>query len=152
MNRTVVLLSLNGAFIAAPQDGDVRLAGGATMNEGRVEVYHDGTWGTVCDDNWGISDANVVCRQLGYSKATSAPGEAAFGIGSGPIHYDNMACSGCEARLADCLHLGIGSHNCRHQEDAGVVCEGVLNLHQLNCLAGVECNKDVCCTIASSGI
>ena len=87
-----------------------------------MEVYHNGAWGTVCDDDWDINDANVVCRQLGYTSATAASEGAAFGEGSGPIHYDNVACTGTEARLADCSHLGIGIHNCGHSEDAGVVC------------------------------
>ena len=97
--------------------------GGASDREGRVEVYHNGTWGTVCDDGWDITDANVVCQQLNYSRATSARGEAYFGAGSGPIYYDDVACNGTEARLADCSHLGIGVHNCVHSEDAGLVCD-----------------------------
>ena len=96
--------------------------GGSTDSEGRVEVYHNGAWGTVCDDGWDITDANVVCRQLGYIGATSALSFAAFGQGSGPIHYDDVFCTGSETRLADCSHSGIGSHNCGHYEDAGVVC------------------------------
>ena len=96
--------------------------GGTTDNEGRVEVYHNSTWGTVCDDDWDITDANVVCRQLNYSGATSAPGLAHFGEGSGPIYYDDVACNGTEELLVDCSHPGIGSHNCVHGEDAGVVC------------------------------
>ena len=103
-------------------EGEVRLVGGSTDSEGRVEVYHNGAWGTVCDDGWGITDANVVCRQLGYTGATSALSFAYFGEGSGPIHYDDVACNGNETRLADCSHRGIGSHNCVHYEDAGVVC------------------------------
>ena len=103
-------------------EGSVRLAGVTAANEGRVEVYHNGEWGTVCDDMWDITDANVVCQQLNYSGATSAPKAAFFGAGSGPIHYDNVRCAGNETRLADCSHNGIGVHNCGHSEDAGVVC------------------------------
>ena len=47
-------------------DGNLRLIGGQSPNEGRVEVCLDGLWGTVCDDYWGSVDAQVACRQLGY--------------------------------------------------------------------------------------
>ena len=87
-----------------------------------MEVYHNGTWGTVCDDGWDITDANVVCRQLGTSGATSAPGQAYFDEGSGPIHYDDVVCNGTEASLFKCSHPGIGVEDCSHGEDAGVVC------------------------------
>ena len=104
------------------EEGSIRLVGGTTDNEGRVEVYHNDAWGTVCDDRWDINDASVVCQQLGYSGATSALDEAYFGEGSGPIHYDEVACTGTETRLADCDHNGIGINDCQHFEDAGVVC------------------------------
>ena len=109
-------------FTTVVTEGAVRLVGGSTDNEGRVEVYHNDAWGTVCDDGWDINDANVVCQQLGYSRATFALGMAAFGEGSGPVYYDKVACTGTEARLADCPHPGIGSQSCGHDEDAGVVC------------------------------
>ena len=96
--------------------------GSASHRGGRVEVYHNGTWGTVCDDSWDITDANVVCQQLGYERAMFALRFAVFGEGSGPIYYDDVACNGTETHLADCPHLGIGFENCNHSEDAGVVC------------------------------
>ena len=98
------------------------MVGSASHRGGRVEVYHNDTWGTVCDDSWDITNANVVCQQLGYERAMFALRFAVFGEGSGPIYYDDVACNGTETHLADCPHLGIGFENCNHSEDAGVVC------------------------------
>ena len=103
-------------------EGDVRLVGGSGPHAGRVEVYHRGNWGTVCDDDWDLQDATVVCRQLGYGPAVAALKNAAYGGGSGQIWYDNVRCSGSEARLTQCPHPGLGVHNCGHSEDAGVIC------------------------------
>ena len=101
------------------------MVGGASNNEGRVEVYHNNAWGTVCHDSWDFTDATVVCQQLNYSGAVSALRHAYFGAGSGPIHYDEVACTGTETRLADCSHSGIGIHNCGHHEDAAVRCDTI---------------------------
>lgn len=90
-----------------------------------MEVLHNNEWGTVCADYWDITDANVVCRQLGFGRATFAPGPGAFGEGSGPILYDDLECSGTELRLVDCPHAGTGVHDCVHADDAGAVCYNI---------------------------
>ncbi|XP_070836716.1 scavenger receptor cysteine-rich domain-containing protein DMBT1-like [Chaetodon trifascialis] len=107
-------------------DIQVRLAGsGSTRCSGRVEIYYNRTWGTVCDDGWDLNDAMVVCRQLDCGSALSAPESVQFGEGAGPIWLDEVDCSGSEKSLTECQHAGVGTHNCGHGEDAGVVCSGM---------------------------
>ena len=105
-------------------EGSTRLVGGTKRGEGRVEIYHNDAWGTVCDDSWDIKDAQVVCRQQGFLSAVSAPGYAHFGAGSGTIWLDEVDCKGSEQSLKDCPSNGWGVQNCRHSEDASVVCSG----------------------------
>ena len=102
--------------------GTVRLAGGDDDLSGRVEIYYNGIWGTVCDDFWSLPDAKVVCRQLGYRDARQATRNAVHGVGNGIIWLDNIMCIGNETELQDCQSNGFGNHNCDHNEDAGVIC------------------------------
>ena len=95
---------------------------GHTASTGRIEVKYGGQWGTVCGDNWDINDAHVVCRQLGFPKATQAYSGATHGQGTGPIWISNVACSGSESHLYDCRHNGCGNNGCSHSNDASVSC------------------------------
>ncbi|XP_035670242.1 scavenger receptor class A member 5-like [Branchiostoma floridae] len=105
-------------------DACVRLTGGNTSAEGRVEVLHYGEWGTVCNDRWGDEDAQVVCRQLGFRYARPVSSQRSFGRGGGHIWLDQVACTGNESRLTDCPHNGWADHDCAHDEDASVSCYG----------------------------
>ena len=99
--------------------------GGSSYNEGRVEVYYNGEWGTVCDYGWSYSDARVVCRQLGFGSSGTPYSGAYFGRGPGPIWLDYVVCTGSESTLASCGHLGVGIiRSCSHYNDGGVRCYG----------------------------
>eukprot|EP00057_Strongylocentrotus_purpuratus_P024855 XP_011679329.1 PREDICTED: lysyl oxidase homolog 2-like [Strongylocentrotus purpuratus] len=109
----------------------VRLVGGRRPGEGRVEIYHHGIWGTVCDDFWDIREADVVCRQLGFSGASEPMRGGVFGMGNSRIHLDDVTCEGAEKELSNCSHAPWNDHNCLHGEDAGVIChslEGAIRL------------------------
>ena len=103
-------------------DDEIRLQSG-TINSGRVEVCFLNTWGTVCDDGWDAADAQVACRQLGYS---SAKAQILTGPdvpdGTGQIWLDQVNCVGSEISLFDCNTNLIGDHDCSHDKDAGVTC------------------------------
>ena len=110
-------------FNDTAEEGTIRLVGGLTPLEGRVEIFLLGQWGTVCDYNWDLADATVVCLQLGFPRAVGAPRSATFGAGSGPSWYRNVGCAGTELTLTECSksHSSLGSA-CSHSQDVGVVC------------------------------
>lgn len=101
---------------------DLRLVGGASAREGRVEILNEGQWGTICDDNWDAADAQVACRQLGYHGGTPCQ-MACFGQGAGTIWMDSINCVGTEASLDLCPFGGWGVNDCSHGEDSGVTCD-----------------------------
>ena len=129
----IIISTLKSTFIAvlcsqlllSLIDIAIKLVGGSSYNEGRVEVYYNYQWGTVCDDGWDDTDAGVVCRQLGFGSLGTAISSAEFGQGSGSIWLDSVACNGTEPILASCGHLGINvTASCSHANDAGVRCSG----------------------------
>ena len=94
---------------------------GGTYNSGRVEVCHNDVWGTVCDNGWDAADAQVACRQFGYS-ATGAVALTDVPAGTGQIWMNYISCAGSEVSLFDCLALQPLAYNCDHSEDVGVEC------------------------------
>jgi len=134
------------------ENGALRLAGGSVESEGRVEVYYNGEWGTVCDDAFDELDAALICSVLGHrglidamsgsgSAGTSAAVER-FGQGSGQIWLDNLGCTENSTDIESCRTQDWGSHNCGHQEDAGVICDAYPNNGDLRLVGG---------TVASEG-
>ena len=101
----------------------LRLAdGGNVAHQGRVEVFYNGTWGTVCDHYWDFEDATVACRHLGFEGAVKEVKYASFGRGKGIIWMDYVRCTGDESLLTECYHTGWGKSYCSHSRDAGVIC------------------------------
>ncbi|XP_072021383.1 uncharacterized protein [Amphiura filiformis] len=130
------------AVVCREEPHDVRLVNGQTESQGRVEVNHDGKWGTICDDSWSIEDADVICKQLGYENgAFAALGSAIWGEGEEEIILDEVKCTGEESALSGCLHSGYGEHNCEHSEDAGVICDDGQPLVDVRLVGGGAANE-----------
>uniref|UniRef100_A0A8C2M5P0 T-cell differentiation antigen CD6 n=1 Tax=Cricetulus griseus TaxID=10029 RepID=A0A8C2M5P0_CRIGR len=108
-------------LVTCAENQAVRLVDGGSRCAGRVEMLEHGEWGTVCDDTWDLKDAHVVCKQLRCGWAVQALAGLHFTPGQGPIHRDQVNCSGTETYLWDCMGLP-GDRYCGHKEDAGVVC------------------------------
>ncbi|XP_029430550.1 T-cell differentiation antigen CD6 isoform X2 [Rhinatrema bivittatum] len=108
------------AVITCTEHRELRLVGAGSRCAGRVEIEVAGDWGTVCDDAWDLRDADVVCHQLRCGSALQVLGASYFGQGAGPIHLDEVNCTGNESHLWDCP--AKSHHDCGHKEDAGVEC------------------------------
>ncbi|XP_026879292.2 lysyl oxidase homolog 3B isoform X1 [Electrophorus electricus] len=107
-----------------PERLKFRLAGHPRKhNEGRIEVFYKGEWGTICDDDFSLANAQVLCHQLGFVSATGWAHSAKYGKGTGKIWLDNVQCSGSERSISVCKSRGWGNSDCTHDEDAGVICK-----------------------------
>ena len=109
--------------VHAASDGDLRIEDGPSDNEGRLEIFHDGRWGAVCDDYFSNVDAGVACRQLGYSGGLDR-GNRRHAPAGMEFWLDNVGCSGSEPRLDMCPHPGWGKHSCQAREAVSVRCTG----------------------------
>lgn len=136
MSSTWTSASLRREHVARENQArfrDVRIRGGGSPSEGRVEVFFNNSWGCVCDTGWSLQEANVVCRQLGFGSAYEAPLAASrvFGTGYCLLHLDEVKCNGWELSLADCRHNGWGREhtNCGRERIASVRCHAP-NVHK----------------------
>uniref|UniRef100_A0A4W3GAN6 SRCR domain-containing protein n=1 Tax=Callorhinchus milii TaxID=7868 RepID=A0A4W3GAN6_CALMI len=119
------------------EDVQIRLMDGGSSCAGRVEIYYNGTWGTVCDDSWGSLEADVVCKQLGCGPVFDEAADALCGRTSGPVWLDEVRCSGNESALWECASSPWGQHDCGHKEDVSIVSLRLVN-GQHSCEGRVE--------------
>lgn len=124
ITKPIILLAPSPiADLSAPPANSLRLVDGSTTHEGRLEVYHNGEWGTVCDDFFDADDATVACRQLGFPGYDAFYYYSEFGEGLGRVWIANLFCNGNETELVDCdLYWEPSLDVCPHSEDVGVRC------------------------------
>ncbi|XP_060570455.1 uncharacterized protein LOC132728801 [Ruditapes philippinarum] len=104
----------------------IRFGGGnRTFMSGNIEVYLRNKWGIICDDSWGIIDANVACKQLGFTRGAVELTETSyFGHGSwnsSDILMDDVDCLGQERNILTCNYEYPS--NCITEEGAGAFCK-----------------------------
>ena len=132
-NKQTTNLDVIMIVLLDPVDGDIRLDSlddysyyyyydDSTSNNGRLEIYYQGVWGSVCYDDWDYYDAQVACRQLGYS--TEGATAYSENQGSTQVHLGGVYCEGYESRLDQCSHSGWDDHTCEYtySHDAAVSC------------------------------
>jgi len=100
------------------------LFGGGSPRQGRLEVYHNGSWGTVCDDGFTDAAARVVCYSLGFGYVGRKMNFSIYDVRRGRIWLDDVQCSGTERHIVKCRHRGWEAHNCGHHENVAISCFG----------------------------
>ena len=128
-------------YPAGAENGELRLEGGNTADEGRLEVFHKGEWGTVCDDRLDNADniaPQQACRFMGYTTGEWVPRGSIANMSvaptTQPIWLDDVRCFAgsnhwtgeTPTKLHHCYHAGWGLNNCVHEEDVHLSCTGVL--------------------------
>lgn len=131
-----------------PIPGSIRFANGATKS-GRLEIYYEEEWGTICNDGWTRTEAMVVCKSLGFSQ-----GEPLLNIteGSGKIFLADVRCKGTEDSIVQCDNNKFGVHNCNHSTDAGVECDDIATAASMdNSVDSCDFDRGTCGYILSTG-
>uniref|UniRef100_A0A3B4B1B7 Soluble scavenger receptor cysteine-rich domain-containing protein SSC5D n=1 Tax=Periophthalmus magnuspinnatus TaxID=409849 RepID=A0A3B4B1B7_9GOBI len=123
VDRTCNITSLAG--LVCSDSLNVRLAEGSDACSGRVEVLSGAVWATVCDVDWTLEKAEVVCETIECGYAVNAPGEAHFNPGTGLVIDSINPCFTNKTNLQNCVKNGFKTSTCGHERDAGVVCAGI---------------------------
>lgn len=142
--------TFHGIFVYFQQPVQIRLMNGQAVSEGRLEIRVHGIWGTVCGQSFGVNEAGVFCRTLGF---LGQPVTWTFlvviklyrltkiflqqilknstaGEGKGPIWLDNLACPSDETCcLTSCYNLIWGRSSCSHSQDVALRCSNLLRLN-----------------------
>ena len=124
MNCTSGLFAVPFVNFSVKATPTLKLSNGRDYLEGLLEVYHDGVWGTVCDDGWDASETNVVCRELSLGRAVTGVSLRHIKKGTGKLWLDDVFCVGNEDSLVKCRHRPWGQSNCQHNEDVVLRCTG----------------------------
>lgn len=109
--------------------GSIRLTGGPDSSAGRVEIFLNGEWGTVCNSGWSMKNSEVVCRELEHSGAVQVTDSRSFGSGGGHIWLSSVECVGNESRLIDCPRVPTTCSS--HTTDVGVVCKSECDVNHV---------------------
>ena len=134
----------------------IQLRGTESSNGiGRVEVFYNGQWGTICRDGWDMNNTDVVCRELGFEYSIKTLQRGRYRKGTGPIWLSEVSCTGKEHYFGSCSLGGWGNNSCRHNDDVGVECSSTGNLGDLffmSILVSISCMAKKTITAALNNI
>ncbi|KAL5487169.1 hypothetical protein EMCRGX_G019740 [Ephydatia muelleri] len=143
--------------VRSSYDGDdVRLTSAANRYEGRLEVFHNGTWGVVCSSKTAFSypSGDVVCKQLGYASAAVVRSKASYYYGvvasnTTRVWMDNVRCTGKESSLLQCSSDGWGVNRCSANDYVGLQCNLAYPVKPLSMPVRLSCpvHNNGSCTV-----
>ncbi|XP_023817091.1 scavenger receptor cysteine-rich type 1 protein M130-like [Oryzias latipes] len=105
----------------------VRLENGSSRCSGRLEVKSNNSWSSVCEDDFDLLDAEVVCRELGCGAPSVLQG-ALYGEAEAPILSREFLCEGHESVLLDCGSSWRKTKACPPDKAVGLTCSGIIRL------------------------